>query len=368
MKKHYFLGLNARRRHAWRHLFTIGRKSDFWALSSALESKYGGTAVLCKNGRSGLAMALKAYFKPGDGIIINGFTCYAVVEAVKAAGCVPIYADINRETLNFDINTLESASYDSRVRGVIIQNTLGIPVDIEAVEKFAKKHTLVMIEDLAHLVGVKYPDGREVGTVGAATALSFGKDKAIDTISGGAVILRDENGISIKPYSLPTTPPRLSDATRARFYPLFTGAVRGLARVHLGGVLMRLLLKLHWVEKSADNALDLSCTLTKAEAHEALSQLPHAKGVDREFYLVRDRGECLRELKRAGYHFDGFWYEKPVSPERYYKKVHFPEENCKEAVFVAEHIVNFPTYYTKSELDGARTIVKKYLLEEGERE
>lgn len=365
MKKHYFLGLNARRRHAWRHLFTIGHKSDFLALSSALGAKYGGTAVLCKNGRGGLAMALKAHFKPGDKVIINGFTCYAVVEAVKAAQCTPIYADINRETLNFDVRSLEEAIKltDGSVRGIIIQNTLGIPVDMEAVEKFAKKHNLVIIEDLAHSVGVKYPDGREAGTVGKATVLSFGKDKAIDTISGGAVIFRDD--VVAKPG---VHSPKLSDAMRARFYPLFAGAVRGLAHIHLGGVLMRMLLRLHLVEKSADNKLDLSRTLTKAEAHEALKQLPTARGVDREFYLVQDRAECLKELKKAGYHFDGFWYEKPVSPERYYKKVHFPEENCKEAVFIAEHILNFPTYYKKSDLDGARKIIKKYLLKEDENE
>ena len=363
MSRHYFLGLAAGRKiGAAKQLFTIGRKRDLRTLEEALGAKYGGTAVLCKNGRSGLAMALKANFKRGDGIIINGFTCFAVVEAVKAAGCVPIYADISRKTLNYTSETLAAAC---PAKGIIIQNTLGIPVDIREVEKFAKKHELLIIEDLAHCAGVKYPDGREVGTVGVATALSFGKDKSIDTTSGGAVIFRnDYKATELKP-------PCFCDAARAKWYPTLAGWCRGLARVHLCGALMRLFVKLHFVEKSADNKLDLTRRCTKWQAKLALEQLEGFKksgeGMIRNFYLVNDRDNCLKELKKSGYHFDGFWYEKPISPERYYDKVHFPESECPVATEVAAQIINLPTYYKKSELEGAYKIIKPYLIEEGKK-
>ncbi|MBR3385981.1 DegT/DnrJ/EryC1/StrS aminotransferase family protein [Candidatus Saccharibacteria bacterium] len=359
MKKHYYLGLNARRRHAWRHLFTIGRKRDYEALEERLGAKYGGRAVLCKNGRTGLALALRAYFNKGDKVIVNGFTCYAVIEAIEAAGCVPVYADINRDTLNFNMGRV----LPDGAAGIIVQNTLGIPVDINAVEKFAKKQRLVIIEDLAHSVGVKYPDGREAGTVGAATVLSFGKDKAIDTISGGAVVLREEYAdLCKKQIKAPSNPPMKADCTRERLYPLLAAAVRGLTHLHLGGALMRVLLKLHLVERSADNRLDTTRRMPYFEARLALDQLDTAHGVDREFYLVDNRDKCLAELKAAGYHFAGFWYEKPVSPERYYKKAHFPEAKCSEAMFVAEHIINVPTYYSRQELARAREIIRKYQI------
>ncbi|MBQ3445209.1 DegT/DnrJ/EryC1/StrS aminotransferase family protein [Candidatus Saccharibacteria bacterium] len=357
MKKHYYLGLNARRRHAWRHLLTIGRKSDYTALEKALASKYGGKAVLSKNGRTGLVLALKTYFNMGDKIIVNGFTCYAVIEAIKAAGCVPVYADIDKRTLNFNMGRV----LPDGAAGIIVQNTLGIPVDINAVEKFAKKRGLTIIEDLAHSVGVKYSDGREAGTVGAATVLSFGKDKAIDTISGGAVVLRNEFAhLCTRQVTAPSKPPKFADTLRERLYPLLAAMVRGLTHIHMGGVLMRVFLKLRLVERSADNRLDLVRRMPYFEAKLALRQLDAAHGVDREFYLVRDRNKCLTELKAAGYHLAGFWYEKPVSPERYYKKVHFPEEECREAVFVAEHIINVPTYYSQKELAPALKIIRKY--------
>ena len=364
MAKHYFLGLSAGRKEAWKQLFTRGTKKDCEELMNFLEKKYSSDrALLTKNGRSALVLALKSYFDYGDKIIVNGFTCYAVYEAVKAAGLTPVFSDIETKTLNFDFNSLEKlCKKEDRVRGVIIQNTLGNPVDMKKVESFVKKYNLIIIEDLAHSAGVKYQDGREAGTVGAATILSFGKEKSIDTISGGAVIFRNPAKNSV---STPTKKPRISDTLRARFYPLFGAMCRGLSYVHLGGLLMRLLVKIHFVEKSADNKLDIKCKINKFEAKLALEQIKklNKRGVKplREFYLVDQRDDVLNKLRKAGYFFDGFWYERPVSPERYYKKVHFPEENCPIAVEVSKRIVNLPNYYTEQELKKAREIIKEHL-------
>ena len=69
----------------------------------------------------------------------------------------------------------------------------------------------------------------------------------------------------------------------------------------------------------------------------------------------------LKELKKAGYHFAGFWYEKPVSPSRYYEKVGFPEDACPVAVEVAEKIINVPTFYTEEQLAPALKIINQYV-------
>ena len=369
VRRHY-LGMAARYtgEEIWRHTFAIGRKEDCRELEQYLRRRYGGDndddtrVILCKNGRSGLCLALKAYFDKGDAVIVNGFTCYAVYEAVRAAGLTPVWADISREDLNFDLKKLEKLN-SKNIKGIIVQNSLGNPVDIEAVEKFAKKHNLTIIEDLAHSAGVKYLDGREAGTVGAAAAFSFGKDKSIDTVSGGAVVLRGSCKHEIK---APSKSPRPSDHMRARFYPMLGAFCRGMMVVRAGGVLMRLLIRIHWVERSADNKLDLERKISKFEARLALSQFKNLRKSGepalREFYLVQNRDEVLKELRLNRYFFDGLWYEKPVSPQRYYKKVHFPEADCPEAVFVSEHIINFPTYYSKDKLTRARKIVEKNLI------
>jgi dTDP-4-amino-4,6-dideoxygalactose transaminase len=368
--KRYFLGLAAgygAARHTMHHVFTRGRARDPEILTDYLSKHYGGTAYTTKNGRSALALALKGYLSRGDKVLVTGFTCYAVYEAVKAASLTPVFVDISAKDLNYDYDSCEKAAKDHNVRAIIIQNTLGHPADVARIEKIARKHHLIIIEDLAHCTGIRYADGREAGTVGAATALSFGKDKMIDTVNGGAVIFRAPTEHKV---TIPTQRARASDTLRARFYPLLAGLCRGLTGIHLGGLLMKLFLKIHWVEKSADNRLDLTRMISRSEARLAYEQFQHLRPSGerpiREFFLVNNRGEVLQKLKKSGYYFDSLWYKSPVAPSRYYAKVHFPEDTCPRSLYVAEHIINLPTYYSRGDLKRATQIIKPYLISEAE--
>lgn len=363
MSKYYYLGLNANGPKIAETLFTHGTSKDLRKLSEFLSGKYQGAPILTKNGRSAIYFALKSYFEPGDKIIINGFTCYAVYEAVTKAGMTPIFADINVETLNYNIDTLEKI-IGEKPKGIIIQNSLGNPVNIKQIKKFADDHDLMIIEDLAHLAGADYTTGDEVGTVGDATVLSFGKDKAVNTVSGGAVILRTPAKHSV---DIPVERPRFSDYLRSRFYPFLCAMCRGLNHIHLGGILMRCLVRIHFIEKSADNKLDEYHRLGKFQAKLALKQIKNLKGArTRDFYLVDNRDEVLKKLRDAGFFFDSFWYEKPVSPKRYYKEVGYPEKACPIATKVAEKIINFPLYYSKKDLKKAFDVVKSYIITDEE--
>ncbi len=367
MQKHYFLGqaANYTRKDRLYHTFCIGTKHDSTRLVKYLARKYKVPAnhvALTKNGRSALTIALEFTIPKGSKVIINAFTCYAVYEAVKAAGMKPVYADIDPETLNFTKESIEKV-LDEDVKAIIVQNTLGNPAPIKDIEKIAKKNKLKIIEDLAHCVGMKYPDGREAGQVGIAAAFSFGKDKVIDTISGGAVLIRDEMSSGIK---APKKLPKFSDTFRARFYPFFGGVYRGLTHTKLATPWMGALLKLRFVEKSADNKLDIRRRPTHFEAKSAYRQFKNLSkkrnNPVRTYYFVKDREEVLKKLKKAGYYFDGFWYEKPISPARYYKQIKFKESDYPNAVEVSKTIINFPTYYKKADLAPAEKIIEEYLI------
>lgn len=370
MKKHYFLGTAAGFTKKMRKMMrkNNGSAQDLTDLYKYLYEEYDGEQVIVtRNGRSAIAAGLNYYLrdflgqKDGE-VIINGFTCYAVVQGVTAAGFTPVYADIDQKTLNFTVETLEKV-LTTKTKAVIVQNTLGNMVDIVEVEKFCKKHGLLLIEDLAHSTGRFYPDGREAGKVGKVVAFSFGKEKSIDAISGGAVVFRDKKMFLVP---VPQQPIPEKEEIRARAYPTIGSIYRRLSYVKLNGVFMHLMLKTGLVRKSADAEVDYEKVgLSNIQAKIALSQLKEksrlAKKPLREFYLVDDQKLVLKELRKAGYFFDGFWYEKPVSPERYYKKVHFPEDKCPVAVEVSKRIVNLPGYYSEKDLEPARKIIKEHL-------
>ncbi len=370
-----FLGQasNYRGGRVLRHLFARGGAKDSQALRAALAKAYKvekssnyepeERVALYHTGRSALAAAIMAVTPKGSQVIIPGLTCIAVVRAVRAAGCEPVFVDINPETLQYDWAALEKCLTEASVRpcAVVAQNTLGLPLDIVKLEKIAKRHHLEIIEDLAHCAGRFYADGRKIGSVGAATALSFGKGKAIDTISGGALVLRSAK------YTMPSPPvfcAKRSARWRERWYPALGATIRAGYHLKLGKVLTAIFLKLHWIEKSADAELNLDAKLTDWQAKLALRQLKSLpKTPLREHAFVKNREQFLAECRAHGYYLDEIWYDTPVSPVRYQKEAAFPSKDCPDTVWVAKHIINLPTWYPEAKLAPVREILAKHRID-----
>ncbi len=369
----YFLGLSSTYSagDTFRHTFAFGNQYDLSELRAFLAARYGATydhVAVYANGRTALTAALKATVKRGGKVVITSMTCYAVVQAVRSAGCVPIFADVDPNTLHYGKKELEKAiSSETNVQAVIVQNNLGIPADIVGIEEVAKAHKLTIIEDLAHCVGVKYADGREAGTVGRATVLSFGKGKSVDVVTGGAVVLTDPLD---SPISQPEDKPVFKERFRARFYPLFSAIIRGGygLSTRFGKALTAGLVEIHAIKKSADGDVNLKLRPTYWQAKLALKKLQaiprRGRKPLRDFYLVNDRDAILAELEKNGYIFHDVWYSMPVSPKRYYDKVDFHPEACPEAARIATQIVNVPTWYSREDLALALKIIKKDLLDE----
>lgn len=360
---------------ALRHLTVRGRKKDVARLKAALAARYltapsgrrGKAAessegvervALYHSGRSALAAALVALAPKGSKVVLPGLTCIAVVRAIRAAGLVPTFTDIDRATLQYDFTSLEKVLKQGGVSAVIVQNTLGLPTDIKQVERLQKQYSFAIVEDLAHSAGRVYTDGREMGTVGAATILSFGKGKAIDTITGGALILRDAQ------YAMPNQPAqrvRRKVQRRDRWYPLLGWWSRALWHVRLGRLFLGGCVKLGWIERSADTALDLDVALPAWQARLALKQLQRQPQAPlREHAFVRNRAEFLRDCAARGWHLSEIWYDTPVSPARYQKEAGFPARECPQAALAAAEIINLPTWYSEKRLAPVRAVLAEY--------
>ena len=152
------------------------------------EKKYPGAIVVTFNsGRSSLFALLDA-FDIGNGheVIVQAFTCVAVPNAVLWMGATPVYADID-DTYNMDIVDLEK-KITEKTKAIIVQHTFGIPANIEAIIALSHKHNLVVIEDCAHCLGSSYK-GKQLGSFGDAAFFSFGRDKVVSSVWGGAGII-----------------------------------------------------------------------------------------------------------------------------------------------------------------------------------
>lgn len=150
----------------------------------------GINAIALDSARSGFYLLLKAYgIGPGDEVILPSFSCLVIANPVIWVGAKPIYVDINKRTLNIDLEDL-SRKLSPKTKAVLVQHTFGLPVEMEKVRNIVGPN-IKLIEDIAHSLGGVYR-GQKLGTIGDAAVATFGIEKVISTVRGGMVLTKDK--------------------------------------------------------------------------------------------------------------------------------------------------------------------------------
>jgi len=197
------------------------------------------------SGRSALTAVLDAFgIHEGDEVILQAFTCMVVPNAIRFTGASPVFVDVD-DTANLDTEQIENA-ITSKTKAIIVQHTFGTCADMETVMHVAKKHKLLVIEDCAHSLGASYK-GKKAGTIGDAAIFSFGRDKVVSSVFGGAVAVHPKwskiyNKLKNKESSLRN--PSLFWVIQQLLHPIVTSIVLRTYRVHIGKVILLVMQKL----------------------------------------------------------------------------------------------------------------------------
>lgn len=143
-------------------------------------------------GRVALGAALHCLaLGDGDEIILPGYTCVVVANAVKHAGAKAVYCDIELDTFGASVASVEKA-ISRRTKAIVIQHLYGLVCrDYEALLEVAERSGLVVVEDCAHATGAEFK-GRKVGTRGRVGFYSSEQSKPMNTIQGGIVVTDDD--------------------------------------------------------------------------------------------------------------------------------------------------------------------------------
>jgi dTDP-4-amino-4,6-dideoxygalactose transaminase len=162
------------------------------ALHAALRGYLGVPHVFTYGaGRMALYETLRALeVGPGDEIVVPGFTCAVVVNAILFAGATPVYADIELETLGPDPREVASR-LGPRTRAVIVQHLFGVPCRLEEIIDLARSRRVVVIEDAAMALGARL-HGAPLGSIGDAGFYSCERTKMISTGNGGILATADD--------------------------------------------------------------------------------------------------------------------------------------------------------------------------------
>lgn len=147
-------------------------------------------AVTFNSWTSGLIAAVAALgLEPGDQVIVPTWTMSATATAILHSNCIPVFADINPQTFNISVHSIEER-LTPRTRAIISVDIFGQSADMDEINAIAQRHDLRVISDSAQSPGGLYK-GRHAGTLADIGGYSLNYHKHIHTGEGGIAFTND---------------------------------------------------------------------------------------------------------------------------------------------------------------------------------
>ncbi|MBI2270236.1 MAG: DegT/DnrJ/EryC1/StrS family aminotransferase [Bacteroidetes bacterium] len=158
--------------------------------------------IPCANGTDALQIAMMALgLKHGDEVITADFTYVATAEVIALLGLTPVLVDVNPDTFDIDVQSIENA-ITPKTKAIVPVHLFGQCADMEKVMALAKKHHLYVIEDVAQAIGADYTfsDGtkKKAGTIGTIGCTSFFPSKNLGCYGDGGAMYTNDAGLAKK--------------------------------------------------------------------------------------------------------------------------------------------------------------------------
>jgi dTDP-4-amino-4,6-dideoxygalactose transaminase len=130
----------------------------------------------------------------GDEVITVANTFFATAEAIWLAGATPVFVDSDPRTRNIDVSKIEAA-ITPRTRAIVPVHLYGLPADMPAINRIARAHNLLVIEDCAQAIGAS-GDTFAIGELSDAVCVSFIIQKNLGCFGDGGAVLTDSQELA----------------------------------------------------------------------------------------------------------------------------------------------------------------------------
>jgi len=399
-------------------MFWWGDKKEaqtYLQLLQRLEQRFQAEGLLLYKGRDAIELAVRAIVLsqaqlPGRryGVLTQGFACHAVEEGMLRSAVQPVYVDLAAGTLGPSVKTLEEGLRRAKAEGltvlaVFLQHTLGYINPRAEIFAWAKKYQLLIIEDLAQSFGAQDERDQELGQGADIVICSFGRDKVIDAVAGGAVFIRRHHQQFVKHLSLlqPSVFPPFLAKKKEMIYPKLTEFIRTTHAQGVGKVVFKIAKILGLFTSPLKAATTFSTKLPAEYAALALYQLDHLenqlrhrrqvaavyiqefqhqpevtvladlKKVDRDLHLrlpilfqdPADLYKVLKHCQRQQIYLTDRWYRSVVDSGSLDRPSVYVTGTCPVAETTAQRLLNLPTHEKISLTDARRisTVIKQAL-------
>lgn len=166
-----------------------GNHSFCMKVINLMKQKHDFSEVfLTPSGTAALEMgALLANICPGDEVILPSFTFSSTVNAIIIFGAIPIFCEVEKDTMNIDVSKIE-ALITTKTKMIIPIDYAGVSCEIDKIMVIASKYGLIVMQDCAQSYGT-YFKGKACGTQAHIAAFSFHETKNFNAGEGGALVV-----------------------------------------------------------------------------------------------------------------------------------------------------------------------------------
>lgn len=121
---------------------------------------------------------------PGDEVICPSMSFIATANAIKHAGAIPVFGEVNSE---YNLDAVHSESLiNEKTKAILLVHQIGMPADIDAFKSLCEEYNLILIEDAACAIGSSYKEN-QIGSHSDLVCFSFHPRKVITTGDGGMI-------------------------------------------------------------------------------------------------------------------------------------------------------------------------------------
>ncbi len=316
-------------------------------------------AVAVSSGTAALHAAMFAVgIGPGDEVIVPPITFVATANAVVYQGGVPVFVDVEPDTLLIDPNVIE-AKITPQTKAILAVDYAGQPCDYVALRDMADRHGLLLISDACHSLGAEYNDCR-VGTLADLTVFSFHPVKPITAAEGGMVVTDSlewaDRMRQFRNHGI-TTDHKQRIRQSAWYYEMTElGYNYRLSDMHCALGLSQLKRLPIYIKARQRLAEYYDLLFEGVSEVECLRTLPgRANGYHLYVVKLAGRDRIFRSLRISNVGCNVHYL--PVHLQPYYRRTFGTGSgDCPVAERVAEEILSLPIFPAMQEVDAARVV------------
>ncbi len=311
-------------------------------------------AVSVNSGTDALVLGLRALgIGAGNEVITAPNSFIASASCIALLGARPVFVDV-REDYNLDPQQIQAA-ITPKTKAILPVHLTGRPADMDPIERVARKHGLIVIEDSAQAVLAEYK-GRRVGSMGTIGCFSLHPLKTFSACGDGGVVTTNNEELDESLKLL------RNHGFRTRDDCILWGVNSRLDTLQAAILLVKMKYLVGWTEKRRNNVRYYQKALSGVPGIAVPVDQAYERAVYHTFVLQANRRDELRQYLADHGVGTAVHYPVPIHLQKAAAELGYIRGSFPVAERQAERILSLPVYpeLGESQLKHVTRTIRKF--------